>query len=373
MKILHVIPNLLKGGAQRLVIDICNELSKKESVDCRILVLSYSNNEFQFCSSSLDITYCSVSFKLSIFKKNKINIGSYESFIDEFKPDVIHSHLYFSELVCHENPRLNIKYISHLHDNNMIFKKTTFKSFLRLEKKYVFFEKYRLIYRYLRVSKTFISISSSTTNFFMRNVPKLSNHLVELHNAINLNRFSPGLRAPSKEVIKLISVGNLFKQKNHIFLLDVVRYIKTKKYAVSLNIVGDGEEKNKILNRAKELGIENQLILSGQTNFVEEELKKADFYVHSAKHESFGLVIIEAMASKIPVITLNGNGNQDLVMNGVNGYIVEKQNPYYFGDIIIDLFLNRNKRNKIICEAYKFSMKFDIKVYVKKLLNIYSK
>ena len=117
MKILHVIPNLLKGGAQRLVIDICNELSKKESIECKILVLSKSNNEFQYCSSTLDITYCSVNFSLSIFRKNQINIDSYERFIDGFKPIVIHSHLYFSELVCHENPRPNIKYISHLHSN----------------------------------------------------------------------------------------------------------------------------------------------------------------------------------------------------------------------------------------------------------------
>ena len=102
MKILHVIPNLLKGGAQRLVIDICNEISKKESLECKILVLNKSNNEFHYCSSTLDITYCSVSFKLSIFKKNQINIDSYENFIDEFKPEIIHSHLYFSELVCHE-------------------------------------------------------------------------------------------------------------------------------------------------------------------------------------------------------------------------------------------------------------------------------
>ena len=74
MKILHVIPNLLKGGAQRLVIDICNELSNKESLDCKILVLSNSNNEFQYCSSTLDITFCSVTFKLSMFRKNQIKI-----------------------------------------------------------------------------------------------------------------------------------------------------------------------------------------------------------------------------------------------------------------------------------------------------------
>ena len=123
MRILHVIPNLLKGGAQRLAIDICNELSNYKKIECKLLVLQKSKNEFTYCSSNIDIVFCNVRFNLSILKKNNIEIKDYEKIINEFRPDIIHSHLYFAELVCHENPRKNIKYISHLHSNTPIFKR----------------------------------------------------------------------------------------------------------------------------------------------------------------------------------------------------------------------------------------------------------
>ena len=69
MRILHVIPNLHKGGAQRLAIDICNELTKIDKVECKLLVLSESKNEFDYCSSNIQIIYCTVKFKLSFLEE----------------------------------------------------------------------------------------------------------------------------------------------------------------------------------------------------------------------------------------------------------------------------------------------------------------
>ena len=69
MKVLHVIPNLLKGGAQRLVIDIFNEFKKNNKLECKLLVLGESKNEFSHFSSGLDIVFCKVTFQLSILKK----------------------------------------------------------------------------------------------------------------------------------------------------------------------------------------------------------------------------------------------------------------------------------------------------------------
>ena len=57
MKVLHVIPNLVKGGAQRLVIDICNEFKKHKDFEVKIIVLSNSKNAFSYNSKGLDIEY----------------------------------------------------------------------------------------------------------------------------------------------------------------------------------------------------------------------------------------------------------------------------------------------------------------------------
>jgi len=372
MKILHVIPNLLKGGAQRLVIDICNELSKKESLECKILVLSKSNNEFQYCSSKLDITFYEVKFQLSMLKKNQIEISSYENFIDEFKPDIIHSHLYFSELVCHENPKKDIKYISHLHSNNPVFERLTINSFFNFKSFYKTYEKQRLVKRYLKTDKKFISISNDTFSFFNKNMQKFSKDLVSLSNSIDLSRFKQLSKKSPSDIIKLISVGNLLVKKNQIFLLDIVKYIKSKSYSVHLNIVGDGVEKKTIANKINNLNIKDNVILSGQKDIVEEELIKADFYVHSATYEPFGLVILEAMASRLPIVALNGSGNKDLLKNGTNGFIIDNQDPKFFGDIIIDLFCNKEKYQKISEQGFQTSLKYDLPNYSNNLLKIYN-
>jgi glycosyltransferase involved in cell wall biosynthesis len=371
MKILHVIPNLLKGGAQRLVIDICIELSKNPTLDCKILVLSKSVNEFQYCSSKLDITFCKVKFQLSMLKKNQINIDSYENFIDDFKPDIIHSHLYFSELVCHENPRSNIKYVSHLHSNRTEFKPKNLSNFFHKKTYFQLFEKIRLVNKYKKATKKFISISSDTYSFFKSNFHQQSKNLVSLPNALNFQRFKAEIKDPSYKKISLITVGNLLVKKNHIFLLDVVSYLKRKQVSVTLKIIGDGIERERISTKIHKLRLEPNVTLCGQLDLVEKHLKKADFYVHSATYEPFGLVILEAMASGLPVISLNGSGNADIIKDKINGYLIKDQDPVKFGDVILDLFQNKEKYKSISKKGFETCANYDIKNYVPQLLKIY--
>ena len=371
MRILHVIPNLLKGGAQRLAIDICNELAKKDNIECKLLVLSNGKNEFSYCTSNLEIIYCKVDFNLSLIKANKINIKEYDKIVEDLSPDIIHSHLYFAELICHENPKKTIKYISHLHSNNSVFERLTINSFFNFKFFYKIYEKQRLVKRYLKSDKKFISVSNDTFSFFNKNMQKFSKDLVSLSNSIDLSRFKQFSKKPPSHIIKLISVGNLLVKKNQIFLLDIVKYIKSKNYSVNLNIVGDGIEKKTIANKIDALNIKDNVILSGQKDIVEEELIKADFYVHSAPYESFGLVFLEAMASRLPIIALNASGNKDLLKNGVNGFIIDDQDPIFFGDIIIDLFCNKEKYQKISEQGFQTSLKYDLPNYLKNLLKIY--
>ena len=372
MKILQVIPNLLKGGAQRLVIDICNELINYNDVECKLIVLGKSKNQFSFCTSNIKIIYCKVDFKLSLFKANKINIKEYDKIVEDFCPDIIHSHLYFAELVCHENPKKDIKYISHLHSNNPVFERLTINSFFNFKSFYKTYEKQRLVKRYLKTDKKFISISNDTFSFFNKNMQKFSKDLVSLSNSIDLSRFKQLSKKSPSDIIKLISVGNLLVKKNQIFLLDIVKYIKSKSYSVHLNIVGDGVEKKTIANKIDNLNIKDNVILSGQKDIVEEELIKADFYVHSATYEPFGLVILEAMASRLPIVALNGSGNKDLLKNGTNGFIIDNQDPKFFGDIIIDLFCNKEKYQKISEQGFQTSLKYDLPNYSNNLLKIYN-
>ena len=87
------------------------------------------------------------------------------------------------------------------------------------------------------------------------------------------------------------------------------------------------------LNRSKELGVVPCVTATGNVSNVAQYLWKGEVYIHSAKYEPFGLVLVEAMAAGLPVIALDAGGNRDIVEDGVNGYLLPKDtNPKVFAE-----------------------------------------
>ena len=80
-----------------------------------------------------------------------------------------------------------------------------------------------------------------------------------------------------------------------------------------------------------------------------------------------GLVLLEAMAAGLPVVTLDGGGNRDLVIDGKNGYLIEKQDPKEFADRILEIYQNKEMSHF----NAEYAKQFDIVAYCEKLVEIY--
>ena len=83
------------------------------------------------------------------------------------------------------------------------------------------------------------------------------------------------------------------------------------------------------------------------------------------------LTLIEALASGLPVITLNGGGNKNLIIQGMNGYLINNPNVNEFTNKIIELWQNKSLLKKQSRYAKQFAKQFDIINYCNKILNIY--
>ncbi|MDB4091086.1 glycosyltransferase family 4 protein, partial [Crocinitomicaceae bacterium] len=92
---------------------------------------------------------------------------------------------------------------------------------------------------------------------------------------------------------------------------------------------------------------------------------------HSATYEPLGLVLLEAMAAGLPIITLDGKGNRDLMEQGKNGYMIHQQDPKEFAQKIISLVENKGKYAEISNYCKEYVKQYDIKEYVNKLLALY--
>src|SRR5690554_960562 len=189
MKIAFVTQSLGKGGAERLCIDIANEIQSNYNHEVLIVSLG-TTNQYDSLTKSLNIKYVNTSVSLSLFKKNKIDISEFEAVIAAFKPDVIHSHVYKSELVSREKLINDISYFSHCHNNMPEFRAFSLKTLFNKALFIKYYEKRRIEKKYRACDNQFVAVSKDTFSYFTQNLDKrLRKNVHFLTNAIDYAKF----------------------------------------------------------------------------------------------------------------------------------------------------------------------------------------
>lgn len=151
---------------------------------------------------------------------------------------------------------------------------------------------------WLRRSAGAIAISSSLADF------------VERHNAVRpdtvLYGWPSGPEPPSRpagSVRRLLAVGRLEAQKGYDVLIEAVAQLRASGADVRLDIAGEGRQRALLQASIYRHGLRDHVALLGQRSDVPELMAQADAFVHTARWEGFGLVLLEAMAAGLPVVT----------------------------------------------------------------------
>jgi glycosyltransferase involved in cell wall biosynthesis len=367
MKIIHIIPNLKRGGAERICIDICNEL-QNQGHDV-LLILFYNKNEYRELTSQLNIRVIPSSFTPSILKSNNVKIEKLEKAVAYFKPDIIHSHLYEADLVAFQLKVKNVKFFSHIHSNRKELQ-ANYKT-ENLKQKLIFSFEKRLYKNLLKQKSVYqIAISQDCFNFVTLDLKSPLNKVSLLPNCIDYELFK-GLQKSITNLteIKLIAVGRFDENKDQLFLIDVLRKLTPN---FKLIFLGQGVLLKKVQNYVVENNLQKQVIFKGIVTNPQDDLKLADIFVHAAKKEAFGLVLIEAMASGLPIVTTDGGGNKDIVINNENGFMLEYRHPELFANKVIQLINSPKDYERISKNCINFASKYDVKKYAKTLLSLYN-
>ena len=365
LKIVHIIPSLKIGGAERLALEICKELSKNYHLDVKLITFLgeiKSQHSFHIHIKS--------NYVPSITGKNFINVQELKFFLNEFEPDIIHSHLWSSEILLSAIHH-NAKRVSHFHDNMIQLRNT----YLPTSKKDItdLYEKKIVVEKYKHFNNNFITVSNSTYFYAKKSLPKsLTKDIYLIPNAIDFNKFQIKTNESKNKELKLINIGSFIPLKNQELAINILCELLKKNINTTLTLIGDGILKKKLIALCKEKKVFDKVKFIGEVSDVEEYLSQSDIYLHTSKSESFGLTMIEAMASKKPVVSLDAKGNRDFIKHGVNGYIINKQNIKVFCETIIALHKNRDLYKSIINNGYITAMEYDIKNYVSKLIELYA-
>ena len=369
MRILHIIPRLRKGGAERLCLDICNQLQKCDGVQVRLITFS-DGNAYPMLAQNIDWQIVPASIQLSLTHKSILNVDALQKAIEDFAPDVIHTHLFEAEIVSRSCHYPQAKWFSHCHDNMRQFRNLGIKTLFNKELLTNFYEKRYLISRYkANGGTTFVAISHDTEAYFRQTQPY---SVKLLPNAIDYEKFHNTEPRDEHTKLKLINVGSYQDKKNQRFLIDLAEELQKQGVYFELNLLGDGEKYNTIAELIKDRNLSDKFFQRGNVDNVEEYLWKSDIYVHSAYYEPLGLVLLEAMAAGLPVVILDGRGNRDLIVQGRNGYMLYEQNAEQFADRILEIWNDKKKYQEMSVFAQEFAKQYDIKPYVDKLLTLYN-
>lgn len=170
-----------------------------------------------------------------------------------------------------------------------------------------------------------IAVSKHTKNKLINNL-KVNKKITVILNGINFNKIQK--IKPVKPISDIIFAGRLLGYKNIDTLVKAVKLIKKTRPKIKCLIIGDGPEKNRLEALTKKIGLEKNIKFLGfieNHNNVFSLMKSSKVFVSPSSREGFGIVVIEANACGIPVITTNHKDNaaRDLIEEGKNGFVCQ--------------------------------------------------
>lgn len=165
----------------------------------------------------------------------------------------------------------------------------------------------------------------------------------------------------------LLSVGELNKNKNHQIIIRALA--KLHRPNVKYIVVGQGALKGYLVNLAKELGVEKQVIFLGFREDVAEIYKVADIFVFPSKREGLSVALMEALASGLPVVASDIRGNEDVICIGENGELVKDNNLNIWKEKIEEILVNNMEKKKR--HDVKLNSKFQLIQIQRKMIEIF--
>jgi glycosyltransferase involved in cell wall biosynthesis len=152
-----------------------------------------------------------------------------------------------------------------------------------------------------------------------------------VYNGVDPEIFSPGSETSFPGPV-VLSVGNLIAIKGHDLLIRAVASLIAEFPALTLEIIGDGQERSRLLALARQLQISDCVHVLGRQSRhqVAAAMRRCTVFALPSRYEGLGCVYLEAMAAGKPVIGCRGQGIAEIIQHGSNGFLVGPDNENEF-------------------------------------------
>jgi glycosyltransferase involved in cell wall biosynthesis len=345
--ILHVIDSLTTGGAEMLLKNTVNELKDFRHVVVYLNKPDTLRDEFEG-----EVEFICLGHK----RRSDLlfTILKLRNVVLEKKPLLVHSHLQTSSICARIATPGSVSLLATLHSS---FGKDAFEK----SKKSILVERFTLRRRHI-----LIAVSNYVLKDYLHFVPFKGKRFV-LHNFLPDQFFSEIGTRRTDEVTKCVSVGNLKEAKNYHYLLNIFSKLKGK--SISLDIYGEGNLREELQKTIDTEGL--YVKLCGHVQDTRSIFKNYDLFIQGSVHEGFGISVIEAMASKIPILVTDIPVFKEIT--GENAHFIPLNDGEGAANILANLSRDQSKREKFVEDAFRYCrMNYSATVYKEKLLCIYN-
>lgn len=329
-KICFLIPSLGGGGAERVAFHLLNNLSLDE-FELSVIII-YKNKGDYLKDLRREV-------KRIFLEKDKIrySIPSLCKVLKEERPDIVINFSFDLMML------MGVFIIPFLKNTYFINRQINILSM----QKFNFFKKILLKVAYKNFNEI-ITQSKDMTEDLLKNIDISKEKIVEINNPADIEKIEKLSNENieiefDKESKNLLCVGRLAPQKGFDLIIQSMPLLNDKN--IKLYILGDGEEKENLLNLIEKLNLKERVVLLGRKSNPYAYMKNADLFILSSRYEGFPNVLIEAGSCGLYSICNNCPGGiNEIILEDINGNIVDFNNKDLVAKTIEkNLILNKDK------------------------------
>jgi glycosyltransferase involved in cell wall biosynthesis len=307
-KVTHLITTIERGGAEKQLLTLASE-QVQSGLNVVVLYLKGKpdlRNEFEAAGVEVNNLLVEKSFLKQIFLLSKYLRKN---------PSPVHAHLPQSELLAAIVVR--DKYFVFSRHNAEPFWPSGPRIISNLLSKYV-----------CKRASQGIAISNAVKSYLIKRGEIPNGYKIDvvyygfqkdiLINSVGMNLMTNLMNGHSSNY-KIGTIGRLVPQKDYPTLLSAFSSVLKSVPNIDLYVVGEGYLQKDLIELSKSLGIKDQVHWIGKTEYIKEFLSKIDLFILPSKYEGFGLVLLEAMVAKKPVIAANNSAIPEVLGKSYEG------------------------------------------------------
>ncbi|MFQ5753883.1 MAG: glycosyltransferase family 4 protein [bacterium] len=198
--------------------------------------------------------------------------------------------------------------------------------------------------------------------------------IVTIYNGIDLRQFngSNGKNGLKRNGATVAMIARLWKQKAPQDYIASIPYVIDQQPDAKFLVVGDGPLENELKQMSVRLGVSQNVVFLGWQQDITRLLHNIDVFVLPSLWEGLPVSILEAMAAAKPVIATNIKGNNELVVHGETGYLVEPNNPGQIGAHLLKMLNDSDLAKKMGRQGYlRVKTHFELAKTVKQTQALY--